>query len=95
METTGQEVIYRRAKMWQVIAYAFNAFIGMSVYSLIGMASYSANLGFGISTAAVGLILTGTRILDGITDPMLALVYDKVNTRFGKIRPLMFLRLFY
>lgn len=82
-------VQYRRAKLWQIICYAFNAFIGMSVYSLIGMASYAASLGFGITTAAVGMILTGTRILDGITDPILAFVYDKVNTRFGKIRILL------
>ncbi len=83
------EVIYRKAKTWQVIAYAFNAFIGMSVYTLIGMASYSASLGFGIATATVGVILTFTRILDGVTDPLLALLYDSVNTKFGKIRPLL------
>ncbi|MBQ6844784.1 MAG: MFS transporter [Agathobacter sp.] len=82
-------VQYRRAKLWQIIANAFNAFIGMSVYTLIGMANYSASIGFGISTAVIGIILTCTRILDGVTDPMLAFLYDKVNTRFGKIRILM------
>ncbi len=82
-------VQYRRAKMWQVLCYACNALIGMSVYQLIGMASYAASLGFGIATAVVGVILTCTRILDGITDPMLAFVYDRVNTKFGKIRVLM------
>ena len=65
-------VQYRRAKLWQIICYACNAFIGMSVYSLIGMASYSASIGFGVATAVVGVILTCTRILDGITDPLLA-----------------------
>ena len=82
-------VQYRRAKLWQIICYACNAFIGMSVYSLIGMASYSASIGFGVATAVVGVILTCTRILDGITDPLLAFVYDRVNTKFGKIRILM------
>lgn len=86
-ETDGVE--YRRAKLWQIICYACNALIGMSVYSLIGMASYAASLGFGIATAVVGVILTCTRILDGITDPLLAFVYDKVNTKYGKIRILM------
>ena len=62
-------VQYRRAKTWQIICYACNALVGMSVYSLIGMASYSASIGYGITTAAVGIILTCTRILDGITDP--------------------------
>ena len=82
-------VQYRRAKTWQIICYACNAFVGMSVYSLIGMASYSASIGYGITTAAVGIILTCSRILDGITDPLLAFVYDRVNTRFGKLRVLL------
>ena len=82
-------VQYRRAKLWQIICYACNAFAGMSVYSLIGMASYSASIGYGITTATVGLILMLARILDGFTDPMLAFVYDRVNTRFGKLRVLL------
>lgn len=82
-------VQYRRAKLWQIILVACNAFVGMSIYSLIGMTSYAASLGFGITTAVVGIILTCTRILDGITDPILAFIYDKVNTRFGKIRILI------
>ena len=35
--------------------------------------------------------MTFTRIFDAITDPLLAFLYDRVNTRFGKIRPLLFL----
>ena len=82
-------VQYRRAKLWQIICYACNGLVGMSVYSLIGMASYSASIGYGITTAVVGVILTGSRILDAVTDPLLAFVYDRVNTRFGKLRILM------
>ena len=82
-------VQYRRAKTWQIILVACNAFVGMSVYSLIGMASYSASVGYGITTAAVGVILTCTRILDGITDPLVAFLYDKVDTKFGKLRVLL------
>lgn len=82
-------VQYRRAKLWQIILYACNGFVGMSVYSLIGMASYSASIGYGVSTIIVGYILTATRILDAVTDPLLAFLYDKVNTRFGKLRVLL------
>lgn len=82
-------VQYRRAKTWQIILVACNAFVGMSVYSLIGMASYSASVGYGITTAVVGIILTCTRILDGVTDPLVAFLYDKVNTKFGKLRVLL------
>lgn len=82
-------VEYRRAKLWQIICVAANGLVGMSVYTLIGMASYSASIGYGITTAIVGVILTCTRILDGITDPMLAFLYDRVETRFGKLRVLL------
>ena len=33
--------------------------------------------------------MTFTRIFDAITDPIFAFLYDKVNTRFGKVRILM------
>lgn len=82
-------VEYRRAKLWQIILYACNALSGLTIYSLIGQASYAASIGFGISTAMVGLILTFTRIFDAITDPLLAFLYDRVNTRFGKLRILL------
>lgn len=82
-------VQYRRAKLWQIIMIAASGFVGMGFYSLIGMASYAASIGFGIATVAVGGILTFTRIFDAVTDPLLAFVYDKVNTRFGKVRVLL------
>ena len=82
-------VQYRRAKLWQIILYACNGLVGMSVYSLIGLASYSASIGYGISTIIVGYILTGTRIFDAITDPMVAFLYDRINTKFGKLRILL------
>ena len=84
-------VEYRRAKLWQIILVAFNAFNGMAVYFLIGLASYSASIGYGIATLVVGGLLTFTRIFDAITDPLLAFVYDRFNTPFGKVRPLMIL----
>ncbi|MCI9337989.1 MAG: sugar transporter [Lachnospiraceae bacterium] len=80
---------YRRAKVWQIIFTATGGMVGMSFYFLTGMASYSANVGFGIATLAVGGILTFTRIFDAVTDPLLAFVYDKINTRFGKVRILL------
>ena len=84
-------VQYRKAKLWQIILVACNALNGMAIYSLIGQASYAASIGFGISTMIIGGLLTFTRIFDAITDPLLAFLYDRVNTRWGKIRPLMLL----
>ena len=87
--TAAEPKVYRRAKLWQIILIAFNAFNGMAVYFLIGLASYSASIGYGIATLVVGGLLTFTRIFDAITDPMLAFIYDRVMTPFGKVRPLM------
>ncbi len=82
-------VQYRKAKLWQIILLGSGGLNGMAVYTLISMASYSASIGYGIATAIIGGLLTFTRIFDAITDPMLAFLYDRVNTRWGKIRPLM------
>ncbi len=84
-------VQYRRAKLWQIILISCNALNGMAIYTLIGQASYAASIGFGISTLVVGGLLTFTRIFDAVTDPLLAFLYDRVNTPWGKIRPLMLL----
>lgn len=83
-------VQYRSAKLWQIILYATNALCGMTVYSLMNSyASYIAAAGFAITAVVAGVIITGSRILDGITDPLLALIYDKVDTKFGRLRVLL------
>lgn len=83
-------VQYRRAKTWQIALGQLNSAAAMCFYILMGYASYLGNTGYGILTATVGIILTGTRIFDGITDPIIALLIDKTNTRFGKLRIFMF-----
>ncbi len=83
-------VQYRRAKLWQIILYATNALCGMTVYTLMNSyANYIAGVGFAITATTAGMIIAGTRILDGITDPLLALVYDKIDTKFGRLRILL------
>ena len=84
-------VQYRKAKLWQIILVAANALNGMAIYIFIGQASYAASIGYGITTLIVGGLLTFTRIFDAITDPLLAFLYDRFNTRWGKVRPLMLL----
>jgi Na+/melibiose symporter-like transporter len=37
----------------------------------------------------VGVLLTVTRVFDGLIDPFLAVIIDRVNTRFGKLRLFM------
>ena len=83
-------VQYRHAKLWQIILYATNALCGMTVYTLMNSyANYIAGLGYAITAVTAGMIITGTRILDAVTDPLLALIYDKVDTKLGRLRILL------
>ncbi len=42
---------------------------------------------FGISAAAVGTMLLVTRIWDSANDPLMGMITDRTNTRWGKFRP--------
>ncbi len=42
---------------------------------------------FGITPLATGMLLGVARIWDGIFDPMMGLIADRTNTRWGKFRP--------
>ena len=44
---------------------------------------------FGIPAAAVGTMFLLTRIFDAINDPIMGTFADRVNTRWGKFRPLI------
>lgn len=41
----------------------------------------------GLSAAAVGTMFLVTRVIDTVTDPIMGLVADRTNTRWGKFRP--------
>lgn len=82
-------VKYKKVKTWQLILSQVQCGSAMAFYSLMGMVSYLANEGYGIAVAVVGIILTATRIFDGLIDPICALFIEKFNTRFGKIRILL------
>ncbi|MDZ7723043.1 MAG: MFS transporter [candidate division KSB1 bacterium] len=42
---------------------------------------------FGISAAAAGTMFALTRIWDGINDPLMGIIADRTQTRWGKFRP--------
>ena len=42
---------------------------------------------FGISAAAVGTMFLITRIWDAVNDPIMGMIADRTNTRWGKFRP--------
>lgn len=42
---------------------------------------------FGISAAAMGTMLLLTRVWDAVNDPVMGIIADRTNTRWGKFRP--------
>ncbi|SMO43779.1 glycoside/pentoside/hexuronide:cation symporter, GPH family [Saccharicrinis carchari] len=46
---------------------------------------------FGISPAAAGTIMLIARIWDMVTDPLMGIISDRTNTRWGKFRPFILL----
>ncbi|NLJ89578.1 MAG: sugar transporter [Clostridiales bacterium] len=83
---TTNGVQYRRAKTWQIAFSQLSSGSNVIFYLLVGLMSYLANAGYGIAVAVVGIILTGTRIFDGLIDPFIAMFIDKFNSKHGKIR---------
>lgn len=88
-QSEADGVQYRRAKTWQIVLSQTSASSAMIFYSLVGLMSYLANESYGIVMAVVGVLLTVTRVFDGLIDPFLAVIIDRVNTRFGKLRLFM------
>ncbi|MGR0318210.1 MFS transporter [Agromyces sp. ZXT2-3] len=79
-------VTYRRARTWEIALSQMNNGSAMIFYTLVGLMAYLQNAGYGIAVAVAGLILTVTRVFDGLIDPVLGLIIEKVNFPFGKLR---------
>lgn len=77
-----------RATKGQIFGFSFNnastnaVFIALTTYFLI----YCTEI-YGMSPITVGLIMTGTRLFDAITDPIIGVLIDKTDTKFGRFRP--------
>jgi len=83
-ESKGE--VYKRAKTWH-IALAMMTGIGqMAFYVMMNGATYIGNSNFGILVAVTGMIITGSRLFDGITDPIIAYFIERFHSRFGKLR---------
>jgi GPH family glycoside/pentoside/hexuronide:cation symporter len=42
---------------------------------------------FGLHPAAVGIMFIATKVIDAISDPLMGIIADRTNTRWGKFRP--------
>lgn len=75
--------------MWRVILSQMGGACTGIICIMMTYVSYLANAGYGIAVAVAGILITCINIFDGITDPIIANIVDRVNTKHGKIRLLM------
>jgi len=79
-----------RAKLYQLALFPMNNGATNVYYVLI--LSYIATFGnkvLGLAMVFASVMVTGMRVFDAITDPIIGALMDKANGRFGKFRPFM------
>ncbi|MGN1157598.1 MAG: MFS transporter, partial [Agathobacter sp.] len=92
MSQENQNTSVNRAKMYQLALFPMNNGATNVYYVLI--LSYIANFGnniLGIAMVFASFMVTGMRVLDAITDPIIGAIMDRTNGKFGKFRPFMVL----
>ena len=80
---------YNNARLWQIGFFSLNNCATNIAMFLMMQYSYFTQNVLGLAAAIIGLIATGTRIFDAITDPLVGVLVDRTNGRFGKFRPYM------
>ena len=79
-----------RAKPYQLALFPLNNGATNVYYVLI--LSYIATFGnnvLGIATVFASVMVTGMRVFDAITDPIIGALMDRTSGKFGKFRPFM------
>jgi len=75
-------------KLKEKFAYACGDFASSMFWKLFSMfLLFFYTDVFGISAAAVGTMFLLTRIWDALNDPIMGMIADRTNTRWGKFRP--------
>lgn len=81
-----------RAKMYQLVLFPLNNGATNVYYVLI--LSYIATFGnnvLALGTIFASVMVTGMRVFDAFTDPVIGALMDRTDGRFGKFRPFMVL----
>lgn len=79
-----------RAKLYQLALFPLNNGATNVYYVLI--LTYIATFGnkvLGLAMVFASFMVTGMRVFDAVTDPIIGAMMDKTNGRFGKFRPFM------
>lgn len=87
-QETTKTTSLNRAKTYQLVLFPLNNGATNVYYVLI--LSYVATFGnnvLGIATVFASVMVTGMRVFDAITDPIIGAIMDRTNGRLGKFRP--------
>lgn len=87
-QETTKTTSLNRAKTYQLVLFPLNNGATNVYYVLI--LSYIATFGnnvLGIATVFASVMVTGMRVFDAITDPIIGAIMDRTNGRLGKFRP--------
>ncbi|GAB2488742.1 MFS transporter [Alkalibacterium psychrotolerans] len=85
--TDNKKRNFNRAKVWQIGFFAANNTATNTYMFLMMNVAYFATGIVGLGTVLVSTIITGSRMFDAFTDPVIGLWIDKTNGKFGKFRP--------
>ena len=78
----------RTLKPWQLVAAPASACVPTLFIILMTFASYAATGVYGVATVVAGTIITSTRVFDAITDPLIGVLSDRFQSKWGRARPL-------
>ena len=79
-----------RAKMYQLALFPMNN--GATNVYFVLILSYISTFGSNVlllGTVFASVMVTGMRVFDAITDPIIGAIMDRTDGKFGKFRPFM------
>jgi Na+/melibiose symporter-like transporter len=87
-QNTGQ---YHQAKQWEIALFSLNNSASNLYLLAFGFLTYYATGPVGLTTLIVGNVLGAVRLFDGLIDPTIGVIMDKIDTKWGRFRPIMLL----
>lgn len=88
MQEGNKNTAVNRAKSYQLILFPFNNGATNVYYILtLNYIAYHANGVLGLALMFATTMVTAMRIFDAITDPIIGVLIDKTDGKFGKFRP--------
>jgi len=83
MKSTSQKVSF-----WEKVGYSMGDGSANLIFQMMMMFQlFFYTDVFGIKATAAGMILLVARVFDAFVDPMVGIISDRTNTRWGKYRP--------